>query len=117
MKPTFLLMLALAVAMCGWRLFETSVAAAATPATTAQYRVSDAAVPVTPVRYYRPYRVYYRPYYRPYVYRPYVYRAYRPYYAPVYPYSYGYAPYPYYGPYYGGGVYFARPRVYAGYRW
>lgn len=116
MKPTSQLAILLGVALFGCLLFKTSVAAAATPVTTAVYRSSDAAVPVTPVRYYRPYGVYYRPFYRPYV-RPYVYRAYRPYYAPVYPYSYGYAPYPYYGPYYGGGVYFARPRVYAGYRW
>jgi hypothetical protein len=88
------------------------VAAADTPATTAQLRTTGAAdgVPVTQVRY--PYRAYYRPYVAPYggyySYGPYGGYGYNTYYRPyVRPYAY-----PYYAarPYYGNGYYNYGPR-------
>ena len=109
MKP--ILHLAMALAMLG-SLMVSQSASAAPPVTTAEYRASDAALDVTPVRWYRPYGVYYRPYYgrayypgpyyapyyryRPYYYRPYVY-SYPPYY---YGYPYGYRVRPYWRGYY-----------------
>jgi hypothetical protein len=85
------------------------VAAADTPATTAQFQVAPHGPQVTEVRY--PYRAYYRPYAAPYVgrygYGPY-YGSYNTYYRPyVRPYAY-----PYYAarPYYGYGYYNYGPR-------
>jgi hypothetical protein len=98
MKP--ILHLALALAIVGSMFVGPSMAAAAPPVTTAEYRASDAALDVTPVRYYRPYGVYYRPYYGWPRYAPYY--TYRPYY--VRPYVYYYPPY-YYGYPYGYRVY------------
>jgi hypothetical protein len=124
MKTTSQLLLAFGFALGGCLLYQSRVATAATPATTAEYHSSDSAVMVIPVRTYRPYGNYYRPYYRPnyayrpyYASRPYVYGGYRPYYAPVSPYTYGYARNSYYGPYYGGRVYYGRPRYAVGFRW
>lgn len=102
----------LAAAILGMLALVPQVASAQVPISTAEYRVADEGVVVTPVRSYR-YGAY-RPYYGRYAYRPYA--AYRPY--------YGYRPYvrPYYGyrayppaPYYGG--YYGRPGFSFGFGW
>ncbi len=61
MKP--ILHTALALALFGALPMSQGKADAAPPVTTAEYRTSDSALDVVPVRYYRPYRAYYRPYY------------------------------------------------------
>lgn len=121
MKRASQIALAMVLGTLAW---GPSIAKAAAPVTTAEYRSGDTAVEVTPVRGYRPYGAYYRPYcsshygFRSsYGYRPNYYQTYRN------PYAYGsgydsYRPPYYYGYRYPGtGGYYGGPGFYFGYRW